>query len=153
MGILQPSAFSDQPVLDRDGDPIIEPACLDADDFDPAPDACVTRRPDYHRSLVAAGVVPISDRDGLPVAVPMNGAPATFPESIDHEAIAFRAQGTEIGRFIADQLDRIAQLVRWTGATSPQEHLDRLEIWDAEIAAQHFDRGYEAGLETGRRGA
>jgi hypothetical protein len=86
-------------------------------------------------------------------AVPANGQPISLAESIDHEAIAYRAQESDVAIFLADQLDRLAQLVRFTGATTPREHLDRMNVWDAEIAEQHFSRGYAEGREAGRREA
>jgi hypothetical protein len=70
---------------------------------------------------------------------------------IDDEARAYRDRGDVLGRFLADHLDRLAQLVRWTGALTPEQHEDRMEIWDDEIRAKWFDRGYEAGIEAARK--
>jgi hypothetical protein len=80
--------------------------------------------------------------------LPANGQPVTFAEQIDHESLAFRSRGDAIGQFIADHLDRLAQLVRWTGAQTPDQHEDRMEVWDDEIRAKWFDRGYQAGVEA-----
>jgi hypothetical protein len=85
--------------------------------------------------------------------IPANGMPANLAEAIDHEAIAFKAQGTDVAIFLAGQLERLAQLVRFTGATTPQEHLDRMDVWDAQIAEQHFERGYQEGYQAGLRAA
>jgi hypothetical protein len=47
--------------------------------------------------------------------------PATLAELVDREAMAYREQGTAEGDFLAGQLERLAQLVRLTGAKTPQE--------------------------------
>ena len=83
--------------------------------------------------------------------VPPNGQPATLAETIDHEALAYRAWKTPTGDFLASKLEDLAQLVRWTGAATPAEHVDRLDVWDAEIAEQHFDRGYSEGFAAAQR--
>jgi hypothetical protein len=80
-----------------------------------------------------------------------NGQPATLVEVIDHEARAYRAWGTPIGDFLAGQMERLGQLVRWTGATTPRDHEERMDSWDDELRAQWFDRGYASGIEAARR--
>ena len=80
--------------------------------------------------------------------LPANGQPVTLPEQIDDEARAYRDRGDAIGEFIANYLDRLSQLVRWTGAQNPEQHEDRMEVWDDEIRAKWFDRGYQAGVEA-----
>src|SRR5262245_46261989 len=87
----------------------------------------------------------------LPALVPVNGQPLTLAEQIDHEALSYKARGDSIGQFIADYLDRLAQLLRWTRANTPEEHDSRMEVWDDEIRAKFYDRGYEDGLESARR--
>ncbi len=82
-----------------------------------------------------------------PASVPANGEPVTLADQVDHEALAFRSRGDATGRFLADHLDRLAQLVGWTGAQTPDEHEERMEVWEDEIRAKWYDRGYEAGLE------
>ena len=77
----------------------------------------------------------------------------TLAEVVDHEAMAYRAWGTPAGDFLARQMERLAQLVRWTGATTPEEHEARMEVWDEEVREQWFDRGYHEGQEAGRREA
>ena len=47
--------------------------------------------------------------------VSANGRPTTLAELVDHEALAYRAWGTPEGDFLARQMERLAQLVRWTG--------------------------------------
>ena len=88
-----------------------------------------------------------------PATVPSNGQPMTLAEVVDHEAMAYRAWGTPTGEFLARQMERLAQLVRWTGAGTPEEHEARMEVWDDEVRDQWFDRGYQEGLEAGRREA
>ncbi|WP_205678806.1 hypothetical protein [Aquisphaera insulae] len=91
--------------------------------------------------------VPATDR------VAANGQPTTFLEIVEHEALGFRAWGTPVGGFLANQLDRVAQLIRWTGAESPEVHEDRMEVHDREFRDRLFDQGYQDGLEAGRREA
>ena len=50
--------------------------------------------------------------------VPANGQPTTLLEIVEHEAMGYKAWGTPAGRFLADQLGRIAQLLRWSGANA-----------------------------------
>jgi hypothetical protein len=89
----------------------------------------------------------------IPTTVPSNGQPTTLAEVVEHEAMAYRAWGTPAGDFLARQMERLAQLVRWTGANTPEEHEARMEVWDDEVREQWFDRGYQEGLEAGRREA
>jgi hypothetical protein len=77
--------------------------------------------------------------------------PPTLAAVVYHEAIGYRARGTATGEFLARQMERLAQLIRWTGATTPQDHETRMEVWDEEIREQWFDRGYHDGYEAGRR--
>jgi hypothetical protein len=86
-----------------------------------------------------------------PATVPSNGEPQTLPEKIDDEARAYRDRGDSLARFLADHLERLAQLVRWTRANTPEDHDARMEVWDSEISARTYDRGYEDGLDAARR--
>lgn len=89
----------------------------------------------------------------VPADVFENGQPMTLAEVVDHEARAYRAWGTPAGDFLARQMERLGQLVRWTGARTPEEHESRMDVWDDEVRDQWFDRGYQEGLEAGRREA
>jgi hypothetical protein len=94
--------------------------------------------------------------DGLrpwPALVPRNGQPWTLAEVVEHETMGYRAWGTPMGDFLARQMERLAQLIRWTNATTPEDHEARLEVWDEEIREQWFERGYQEGYEAGRREA
>src|SRR5262245_25395896 len=86
----------------------------------------------------------------LPALVPANGQPLTLAEQIDHEALSYKARGDSFAEFLAENLERLAQLVRLTHATTPEEHSERIEILDDEIRAKWLDRGYDAGLEAAR---
>ena len=89
----------------------------------------------------------------IAAAVPINGQPMTLAEVVDHEAMAYRAWGTPAGEFLARQMERLAQLVRWTGGSTPEEHEARMEVWDEEVREQWYDRGYHDGREAGRQEA
>ena len=93
---------------------------------------------------------PRSAHHSLPALVPSNGEPQTLPEMIDDEARAYRDRGDSFAVFLAENLERLAQLVRLTHASTPEEHSERIEILDDEIRAKWFDRGYDAGLEAAR---
>ena len=87
----------------------------------------------------------------VPPLIPSNGQPLTLAEVVDHEAMSYRAWGTPTGEFLSRYMERLAQLIRWTGATTPEEHEARMEVWDDEVREQWYDRGYHEGLEAGRR--
>ena len=70
---------------------------------------------------------------------------------VEHEALSYRAWGTPAGDFLAERLERVAQLVRLTGASTPAEHNDRMAVWDDDIRQREFDRGYSEGIEAARR--
>ena len=88
-----------------------------------------------------------------PELIPRNGQPLTLAEVVEHETMGYRAWGTPTGEFLARQMERLAQLIRWTNATTPEDHEARIEVWDAEIREQWFERGYQEGYEAGRRDA
>jgi hypothetical protein len=58
---------------------------------------------------------------------------------------AHLAKGTPEDRFIAEQLERVAQLIRFTGATTPEEFHARVETNDQWARQAEFDRGWTAG--------
>ncbi len=86
-------------------------------------------------------------------SVPANCQPMTLVEIVEHEAMSYRAWGTPEGDFLARQMDRLAQLIRWTGASKPEDHEERMEVWDDEMRERWFDRGYSEGRKAGRREA
>ena len=95
--------------------------------------------------------LPLQTADSTPPFVPSNGQPTQFLEVVEHEAMGYRAWGTSTGRFLAEQMSRIAQLIRWTGATTPEDHEDRMEIYDRELRDRFYEQGYQDGQEDGRR--
>jgi hypothetical protein len=113
------------------------PQIATGDEFNPTPE---------DRAWAAAAF-----GDHAAPAVPDNGRPATLAEFVDHEARAYRAQGTREAAFLASHLERLAQLVRWTAAATPEEHEARMEVWDDSLREQWFDRGYAEGLEAAKR--
>jgi hypothetical protein len=91
-----------------------------------------------------------SAHHSTPALVPANGQALTLAEQVDHEALSFKARGDSFGEFIAKHLSRLAELVRWTNAETPEDHEDRVEWWEAESRARDYDRGYQAGLDAAR---
>jgi hypothetical protein len=77
--------------------------------------------------------------------------PASFAEAVAREAASYRRQGTPTAAFIAMHLERLGQLVSWTGAATPTEYEERIEIWEADIRQRWFDRGFNEGVEAARR--
>jgi hypothetical protein len=80
-----------------------------------------------------------------------DGPRFTLAELIDHEASGYRAQGTPAGDFLARTMEDLAQLVRWTHATTPDEHEARIEVWDDEIRERWRAIGYDEGRRAGCR--
>lgn len=83
--------------------------------------------------------------------VPTNGQPVTMLEIVEHEASGYRAWGNEMGDFLAQQMERLAQLIVWTSTSNPVDFEDRMEVYDRELRDRHFEMGYHEGLEAGRR--
>jgi hypothetical protein len=77
--------------------------------------------------------------------IAVTAAPRTLAETVDHEALAYRAWGTPDGDFLARQIDRLAQLIRLTGAQTPGQFEDRLEVYECDMRAREYDRGFEDG--------
>jgi hypothetical protein len=100
----------------------------------------------------AGGLIP-SQRPPAPALAPLNGQPMTLLEIVEHESMGYKAWGSPAGKFLSDQLGRIAQLLRWTGARTPEEHEERMEVYDRELRDRYYDQGYHDGLEAGRREA
>ena len=81
----------------------------------------------------------------------LNGQPQTLAEIVDYEALGYRAWGTQAGDFLARQMERLAQLIRWTEASTPEDHEERMDVWDDQIRVNQYERGYEDGLDAARR--
>jgi hypothetical protein len=79
------------------------------------------------------------------ITLTVTTAPRTLAELVDHEALAYRAWGTLEGDFLARQMERLAQLIRFTQAQTPGEFEDRLEACEFDLRAREYDRGFEDG--------
>jgi hypothetical protein len=80
-----------------------------------------------------------------------DGPRFTFPELVEQEALGYRAWGNEVGDFLARQMEELAQLIRCTHATTPDEYESRKAAWDAEVRDAWEARGFEAGRRCGDR--
>jgi hypothetical protein len=76
----------------------------------------------------------------VPELGPVSAMPVTMLEIVRHESEAYRAWGTEVGDFLARQMDRLARLIVFTSATSPAEFEDRIEVLDRGLRDQILDR-------------
>jgi hypothetical protein len=83
----------------------------------------------------------------------ITGEPAALAELVSHEAMAYRAWTLLRSNFLACQLDRLAQLIRFVGASTPNEFDERIEVLEADVREQWFRNGYEDGMEAGCRQA
>jgi hypothetical protein len=59
-----------------------------------------------------------------------------------------RAAGSPEDRFIAEQLERVAQLLRFTGAETAEEFAERVECNELWARQAEFDRGWAAGRSS-----
>ena len=75
----------------------------------------------------------------------VTAAPQTLAEIVDHEALAYRGWNTPDGDFLARQMERLAQLIRLTQAETPEQFEDRLEVYEFDLRAREYDRGFEDG--------
>lgn len=83
----------------------------------------------------------------VPAPAPIAGGAPTLAELVAAEAGRLRRSASPIAGFLADQVERIAQLVAFTGARTPGDFVDRLEIHERDILAQEYDRGYSDGRD------
>jgi hypothetical protein len=103
--------------------------------------------------VLVGGEPATSQLPPAPSLAPLNGQPMTLLEVVEHEAMGYKAWGSPAGKFLSDQLGRVAQLLRWTGARTPEEHEERMEVYDRELRDRYYDQGYHDGLEAGLREA
>lgn len=106
------------------------------------PDSSARTAPDDDEAPAEVDPFPARPEDA-------DGPRFSFPELIDQEALGYHAWGTPVGDFMAHEMEKLAQMVRWTQATTPAEHEARMAVWDAEIREQWEARGYEAGRSAG----
>jgi hypothetical protein len=59
-----------------------------------------------------------------------------------------RARNTPEDRFIGAQLERVAQLLRFTGATTQLEFEDRVEANEQGARTAAYDRGWDDGRRS-----
>ena len=113
-----------------DGWVILEPA-----DLDGASEALARGGP-----APAVAVGPEPDLAPLP-------EPPSLAEMIGVEARRFRARrpAAPAVALIADWLDRLAQLVAFTGAETVAEFRDRFEALERDQIASEYDRGFDDG--------
>ena len=84
--------------------------------------------PEINRQpLPEDGDAPAEIDDRPPGPDDWNGETFTFAELIDQEARAYEAWGNAVGDFLSRKMADLAQLVRWTHATTPDEHEARME--------------------------
>jgi hypothetical protein len=103
----------------------------------PTPDGWVVLEP--HDLAAAEEAL----RHGGPA--PIAGGAPSLADLVTAEADRLRRSASPIGGFLADQLERVAQLVAFTGAESPGEFADRIELEERDRLAREYDRGFEDG--------
>jgi hypothetical protein len=81
----------------------------------------------------------------IAAVIAVTAAPRTLAETVDPEALAYRAWGTPEGDFLSRQMERLAQLIRLTEAETPGDFEDRLEVYECDLRAREYDRGFEDG--------
>jgi hypothetical protein len=85
-----------------------------------------------------------------PVTPPAEGG-ASLADRIAAEARQLRARPDAVARLCADELDRLAQLVTFTGAATPGEYRDRLTALEESRDEDQIRRAYAHGYDAGRR--
>lgn len=68
-------------------------------------------------------------------------APGSLVELVEHEALGYRAWKTPAGDFLARQMERLAELIRFTGATTPEDHEDRITAEEAMLREHWYELG------------
>ena len=102
------------------------------------------------KALAACRLIGGTTHPSRPTAT-TNGAPSTPAETVDPEALAYKAWGTPTGDFLASQMDRLAQLIRFTSAPDGEEHEARMAVMEDAVREEAFNRGY--GERHGPRGS
>ena len=82
--------------------------------------------------------------------VNLSTEPLTLAEIVDHEALAYREWHTPQGDFLARQMERLAQLIRFTGANDGEEHEARMDVMENDVREEAFNRGYYEGKQAAR---
>ena len=82
---------------------------------------------------------------GGPAPAPIAGGAPSLADRVAAEADRFRRSGSPLAGFLADQLERLAQVIAFTGAQSPQDFADRLDVHERDLLASEYDRGFADG--------
>ena len=82
---------------------------------------------------------------GLCRLSPPDHLPSSLGEVVDHEAMAYRAWGTPEGDFLAEQLERVSQLIRFLHASTPADYVDREEQAHCDLLRSEYERGIADG--------
>ena len=96
-------------------------------------------------ALARGGPAPAVGPAEIPAPAPVAGGAPSLADLVAAEAGRLRRSASPIAGFLADQLDRLAQLVAFTGARSPGEYADRIETEERDRLAREYDRGFEDG--------
>ena len=75
----------------------------------------------------------------------VTAAPRTLAELVDHEALAYRAWGTPEGDFLAPADGAAGAAHPLHAGRDAQEFEDRLEVYEFDLRAREYDRGFEDG--------
>src|SRR5438270_874597 len=97
----------------------------------PVPSPPGSSRPSRPRSAATEALArggPAPAFEETPVPAPVAGGAPSLADLVAAEADRLRRSGSPVAGFLADQLERVAQLVAFTGARSPQDFADRYEI-------------------------
>jgi hypothetical protein len=94
--------------------------------------------------------VSTAPRISPPAAPPERGG-NPLADRVAALAQALRARSDDLGAFCADELDRLAQLVTFTGAVTPRQHRDRMAAMEEGRDHQLEVTAYAAGYDHGRR--
>ena len=103
-----------------------------------------TTWPAPRRRLARGGPAPaVEPVEEIPA--PIAGGAPSLADRVAAEADRFRRSGSPLAGFLADQLERLAQVVAFTGAQSPQDFADRLDVHERDLLASEYDRGFADG--------
>jgi hypothetical protein len=64
---------------------------------------------------------------------------------VEAQAREYRSLGAPSARFVTEQLERTAQLIRFTGAETPEQFADRVFANEESVKEAEFERGYQEG--------
>lgn len=94
-------------------------------------------------ALTRGGPAPAVEE--IPAPAPVAGGAPALADQVVAAAEQLRRSASPVAGFLADQLERLAQLVAFTGAGSPRDFADRIAIHERDLLAREYDRGYSDG--------